>query len=224
MSTRAKKKIAAKKTPGAANLANGAANAPLPPVKKMNAAQKIAAMESVLLSHEKQFGILADEIDRMRGLVESLAKRLNASIKATDSDDSVKQIIFEENAKELKGKVDFLEKQGVLVRNNKAMIGEKTFVVGTEHDDEGVETNPRLQFAVGSLDEKLKISMLGHRLGDESKSKEKVADGGFFIKITEVYDIVDPKIEKKFEEEEAPDKIEKKVEEPKAAGSETKTQ
>jgi hypothetical protein len=187
--TATKKKASAKKT-----------TAP----KKATSTQKLAALEDKAMAHERNFLVLADEIDQLKVLIQGLNKRLNAAIKAGETEDglsnqSVQDIIIEENEKELKGKVDFLVEQGLLKKLGKKEVADiKSFIVGKEVDSEsGKVVNPRAQFSVGSLSPDLQEKVIGLKLGDSTSFREEDPD---FV-VTELYSIVDPEINKEFEEE-----------------------
>lgn len=160
---------------------------------KMNAAQRLEALENIIANLgsklETQFQVVADEINRLNELNVALAKRLNAIIKAGDEGDingkSVKGIIIDEAAKELKSKVDMLIEQGILVLNNDKAIDENTFVVGRELNTEGEEINPRTQFLVGSLQEAGRNLVIGKKAGDSIKDEERQQT----LIITETYDV-----------------------------------
>jgi len=169
--------------------------------KKLTAAQRLEVLENLILQQDRKFDILADELDKNRGLVSSLAKRLNAAIDAGEegslNNDTVNKMIINGNVSELKSKIDSLIDAGVLVLDKDLEVGEKTFVVGQEIDEDGTLINPRVQFAVGSLDPDFKKKILGKKTGDLLKPEE---ESTLSLEITEVYAIVTPEIEKKFEE------------------------
>ena len=179
--------------------AKAAPAAPKPPAP-MTAAQKLEALENMFMSQNNQIEILADEIDRLRNQLVAVNKRLNSTIQAAEqggiSGDNVNKIILGENMKELEAKINFLKEQGVLVKNDEAEISDKSFVVGREIDTEGNVTNPRVQFSVGSVDPDVKKQIYGKKLGDVVAYSESQDS----LEITEVYDIVDPKIKKNFEQ------------------------
>lgn len=154
--------------------------------KKMNATQKLLALEELVASLNGKIDVMADEIEKLSTFIKSITKRLNASIKVADSDNDVKKIIIKENIKELEGKVTFLEQQGVLIKNDEALITDPTFVVAREVDDDGNEVNPRVQFAVGSLDPSYKKNLIGKKLGDLVKPEGDT----FTLEIMEIYNIV----------------------------------
>lgn len=162
---------------------------------KLNASQKLAVLENMVLAYDNKFNQLADEIDSLRNSITGLSKRLSASIRATETVDSVNKIVLDENIKELEGKVQFLIQQGILKLSNETTIVDKTFVVGREIDDQSNVINPRIQFAVGSLDQELKDKLIGHKFGDVIK----VTEDGLALEVTEVYEIIDPTIKKDFE-------------------------
>lgn len=168
------------------------------PVKR-NASQTIAALENAFMSQNQQIQILADEIDRLRNLITSLNKRVNASIKAAEegslNGDSVNKIIINENMKELEGKVSYLVEQGILKKNDQAEISDKTFIVGREMDAEGNVVNPRIQFSVGSIDQSVKEKFLAKKMGDVVKYDDEKSS----IEITEVYEINQPAVKNDYE-------------------------
>lgn len=170
-----------------------AGSAAQPP--KQNAAQKLEALENAFMQQNAQIEILAEEIDRLRELVVALNKRLNASIQATDTGTSVNQIIMDENQKELKAKIDFLVEQGVLQRDDNQQIDEQTFVVGRELDQEANVINPRVQFAVNTVDNSLKSALMGKKAGDVVAYDEKEPS----LEVTEVYKITPPAKNKNYE-------------------------
>lgn len=165
---------------------------------KLNASQKLEALEQMIITQEARILTLADEIDKNRILISSLNKRLNASIRAAESgglnNESVNKLIVEDNVRELEGKVKFLVDQGALKLENESEIDEKSFVVGRGVDDEGNVVNPRLQFAVNSLDESVKTPLMGRKAGEVIQYSEEEPK----IEITEIYKIQN--IVKKFEQ------------------------
>ena len=173
--------------------------------KKLTAAQRLEALENIYLQQNKKFEILADEIDQMRSLLASLAKRLNAAITAGEngeiSNDSVNKLIIDSNVKDLEGKVEQLVTSGILKKDDSLEISDKTFVVGREVDEDGTVVNPRVQFAVGSLPQDFKGKLLTKKVGDLIKPEEDLT---LSLEITEVYGIVTQETEKKFEEGSAP--------------------
>jgi hypothetical protein len=175
--------------------AEGTAAAPA----KRNAAQTIEALENAFMAQNQQIEILADEIDKLRQMLVSLNKRVNASIQAAEegelTGDSVNKIIMNDNMKELEGKIKFLVDQGVLKKNDTMEITDKTFVVGREIDAQGNVVNPRVQFAVGSIDKAVQEKLLNKKMGDMvSYSKDEPS-----LEITEVYEIHQPSVQKNFE-------------------------
>lgn len=171
--------------------------------KKRNAAQTIEALENMLLGQNQQIEVLAEEIDKLRQMLIALNKRVNASIQAAEegglNGESVNKIIMNENIKELESKVQFLVDQGVLKKNDGAEITDKTFVVGRELDAKGAVVNPRVQFAVGSIDNVVKEKLLLKKTGDVVSYNENEPS----LEITEVYEINQPNVQRNFEPSQA---------------------
>jgi hypothetical protein len=166
---------------------------------KRNAAQTIEALENALMGQNQQINILADEIDKLRGMLVSLNKRVNASIQAAEdgslTGDSVNKIIMNDNVKELESKIKFLVDQGVLKKNDTMEITDKAFVVGREVDSSGNVVNPRVQFAVGSIDKAVQEKLLTKKMGDMVSYSETEPS----LEITEVYEIHQPTVQQNFE-------------------------
>lgn len=182
---------------------------------KLNAAQKIEALENRVIDLQAQIDellnavndkvtILADEIDKTRQISVALNKRLNASIKAAEegglNGDSVNKIILDENQKELAGRIQYLLDMGALVGDNEGSVNEKSFLVGRTLDTEGNVINPRVQFAVATVDPELSKALIDKKLGDVVAYSEDEDP----FEITEMYLIADPKKKEKYEENQQP--------------------
>jgi len=176
-----------------------AAKVEAPAPAKQNAVQKMSALENAFMQQNQQINVLADEIDRLRQLLTAVNKRLNASIQASEEGGltgaSVNKIIMNENMKELEGKISYLVEQGVLTLNNEAEISDKTFVVGREIDSEGNVVNPRVQFAVGSVDKTLQEKLVSKKAG--AIISHDAAEPS--LEIMEVYEITPPNKKQNFE-------------------------
>lgn len=168
---------------------------------KANASQKLQALEDKVSLYDRNFDFLAEELDNLRNLVTGLAKRVNATITAGEKGEinpqSVNDIIIQENEKELKSKVDFLIQQGVIKLNNELEINDNTFIVGREITEEGIESNPRVQFAVSSISDEVKSKILGKKAGDSIS----LSEGNPNLEILEVYELVPAEAFKNFSEE-----------------------
>lgn len=175
---------------------------PVPP-PPMTAAQKLEALENSFMVQNQQIEILAEEIDSLRKILVNVNKRLSASIQAAEegglNNASVSKIIMNEGIRELEERVSFLVQQGVLVRNDVAEVSDKNFVVGREIDTEGNVTNPRVQFSVQSVDPELRTQLQGKKNGSVVAYSETEDS----MEITEIYDIVTPKVKKNFEQQPA---------------------
>ncbi|HLD91639.1 MAG TPA: hypothetical protein VI911_11630 [Patescibacteria group bacterium] len=169
--------------------------------KSLNASQKLIALEGLTTGLQQQIQILAEEIDKIGQVVQLLARRLNASNQiANISSDSVTQVIVDENAKSLESKVQMLIDKGIAKRSSDGLIkDEQCFVVGREIDKDGNVIAPRIQFAVASLVADLKPKFIGQKEGSLFKNDDSESS----IEIMEVYDIIPPKKEIKFDKDPA---------------------
>ena len=168
--------------------------------KKLTATQRIEGLENAIGAMMRSNQIFADEIDGLRQVVSSLARRLNATIKSGEqgnlSSQAINDIITQENVAELKGKVDFLIEQGVLESSENGEVDEKAFVVGRELDEDSNVVNPRIQFAISSLLPEMKELFLGKKVGDVVKNEK---GDGLLMEIVEVFNIPQ-KVEKNLQE------------------------
>ena len=162
------------------------------PQQKLTAAQRIEALEGMNMAANQNIRVLAGEIDNLRQTMGALARRLNAAIKVGEngslSNDAVNGLLVEENTQELKGKVDYLVGQGVLKQSEKGTVGEKSFVVGRELDEDRNVINPRIQFALASLIPEVKDLLMGKKAGDVIKNE---SGDGLLMEVVEIFDIVD---------------------------------
>lgn len=165
----------------------------------MNASQKLEALENKIAGLEekldKTIELLFERLNALADTDVTLAKRINAIIKAGDSggvsSESVKDAVVNDAAKELKAKVAMLVDNSILTLDNSLEIGDRTFVVGRELSSEGEEINPRIQFAVSSLNEEAKKAVSGKKAGEFIKDEAT----GTSLEILEVYIINEPKVE-----------------------------
>jgi hypothetical protein len=160
---------------------------------KLTASQKLEMLENVAQNQSRQIEIMAEEIDRLSNVMTALAKRINAVVRSGDegqqiSSQQVNKLLVSDAAKELDGKVRFLIEQGVLVLDNENAVGSNSFVVGREVNSEKQEVNPRVQFAVASLQKEGQDLYIGKKAGDLV-----TGDGDeISVEIQQVYSIVEP--------------------------------
>lgn len=175
------------------------------PESKLNASQKLEALESKITDMESKLDraiqLLLERVNSLADTDVALAKRINAIVKAGDeggvTTDSVKTAVVNQAATELKARVQMLIDNGLLTLDNESPITSESFVVGRELSSEGEEINPRIQFAVKSLQQEVQDTLIGKKAG-ESISDEKSQTS---MEITEVYTINQPQVEASEEQE-----------------------
>ena len=175
------------------------------PESKLNASQKLEALETKITDLESKLDraiqLLLERVNSLADTDVALAKRINAIVKAGDeggvTTDSVKTAVVNQAATELKARVQMLIDNGLLTLDNESPITSESFVVGRELSSEGEEINPRIQFAVKSLQQEVQDSLIGKKAG-ESISDEKSQTS---MEITEVYTINQPQVEASEEQE-----------------------
>lgn len=172
---------------------------------KLNASQKLEALENKITDMESKLDraiqLLLERVNSLADTDVALAKRINAIVKAGDeggvTTDSVKTAVVNQAATELRARVQMLIDNGLLTLDNESPITTESFVVGRELSSEGEEINPRIQFAIKSLQQEVQDTLIGKKAG-ESIPDEKSQTS---MEITEVYTINQPKVEASEEQE-----------------------
>lgn len=167
--------------------------------KKPTASSRLNAMEEILMEMNNKIIALAgiiddnkagslDLFDKLDQKVISIAKRVNATVSATDSAASVEKIIQQNTVKELEDLVKTLLENKVIINDGEGSVVEQSFVIGRHITSEGDEITPRLQFYVGSLAEEEKLKFIGKKVGDLVLSD----DDSVSIEITELFLVKNP--------------------------------
>lgn len=170
---------------------NGAAAKPLPP---KSAGQRLDELEKALMSLFSNLEGLAREQKTIREAVMLLGNKVDALAKANirgeaPTDETLSQIMIDNNVQELKAKVEGLVKAQVLVSTD--IIGATSFVVGREIAADSDKTiNPRLQFSLTALTKEVGEKLLGRLVGDIITIQE----GQVRFEVLEVYNIQAPPV------------------------------
>ena len=164
------------------------------PSDNRTAVQRLTDLENAIMSLFNVNDNLARDVMALRDSVKMLDNKLNSVVKASRAgepltDEVLRRIMIESNAEELAQRVAIMEAQGLLKKEEK--VGQNSFVVGMELNEDGSVGNPRLQFALKALSPDLQAKLLGAKPGDLVHIK----DGTFEFKVLESYEIVPPKDE-----------------------------
>jgi len=137
-------------------------------VKKITATKRLEALEEAVLGFQQRFLILADEIDKLSAGLMATTKTIDGLLEATKTREAVNDIIVNENIKEMEQKVKLFQEQGILIKEEgeDAEVGERSYIVGRELDQEGNVLNPRIHFAYPSLTEEEKELFLGKKISE----------------------------------------------------------
>lgn len=143
------------------------------------ATQRIDDLERGLMSMFQSGDSMARDLMIAKDALKLLNNKLNAVTKAVNegtlpTEDVIAKHMIDANIEELKEKVTNLVNQGILKATEETE--DRAFVVGREIDENGKVVNPRLQFALGSLNEgvreKIKLAKIGEPLTlEEGKLK-----------------------------------------------------
>lgn len=168
--------------------------------KKLNASQRLETLEVNMQEVSMFLNNLARDNQILREAVKLLGNKADAIQKSAGiTDDQVAALMIENNANELKEKVDGFLTQGVL--KSSETVDQQSFLVGKEVDDEGKVVNKRIQFAVGALQPELQSKLIGAKAGDLVQFTE----GTLKLEISEIYAIVTPEQPKEDAPEAAPE-------------------
>jgi hypothetical protein len=151
-------------------------------------------LERALMSLFQNMENLGRETNAIRDAVRLLGNKVDALAKANirgeqPTDETLSQIMIDNNVEELKGKVDGLVKAQVLVSTD--IVSETSFIVGRElAADSDKVINPRLQFSLTSLAKEVGDKIKGRLIGDIIT----VQEGQARFEILEVYNIQTPPV------------------------------
>jgi hypothetical protein len=185
----------AKEAPKAASVTpigakpNGAAAKPAPP---KTAGQRLDDLERAMMSLFQNMDNLGRETGTIKEALRLLGNKVDALAKANlrgeaPTDETLSQIMIDNNVEELKGKVEGLVKAQVLVATD--IVGDTSFIVGREiAADSDKVINPRLQFSLTALAKEVGDKIRGHLVGDIITIQE----GQVRFEVLEVYNIQTP--------------------------------
>lgn len=155
------------------------------------AGQRIEDLENAVMGAFNTMDHMARDIMLHKDTIKLLSKKLNAVVEAVSNgeqptDEVLNRIMTKNNVEELAHKVAELVAQGRL--HPEEVSTENSFVVGEEFDENGVVANPRLQFAVSSLQDPLKGKIIGLKAGEAVSPEE----GKLSFRLLETYRIGAP--------------------------------
>lgn len=161
------------------------------PQDKRTASQRIDDIERGLGALYQTADNMARDMQTIKEAIKLLGNKLDSVVKASNngevlSDEVIARIMVENNVEELKGKVQKLVNDGILVAAEE--VGPNSFVVGRELNDAGEVQNPRMQFVVSALNPEVKDKFPGTKVGQTLELQE----GKWKFEIQESYNIVTP--------------------------------
>lgn len=162
------------------------------PADTRSASQKINDLENALMSLYQTADNMARDLMGIKEVLKLINNKLESVIKASAggepiNDEVIKRIMVQNNCEELANKVKVMVVQGILIPTDQ--IAADSFLVGSEINDSGEVTNPRLQFALYAVRPEQQEKLKGLRVGDTVVMQE----GSPKYRIDEVYQIQAPK-------------------------------
>lgn len=152
---------------------------PTPPEQKRTASQRLADVEQGLMqvfslqeNFVRDLSLIREALKLLDNKVSSI---IQASVKGEDiSDDTIDRIMLENNCDALAQKIKKLVDQNVLIAETQ--VSENSFVVGKETDKDGKVLNPRVQFALKSLQSTdFQAKLVGVKVGEAINLEDGVA-------------------------------------------------
>lgn len=155
---------------------------------KRTASEKIRDLEQNAGAISQVLDNLARDINRLKDIVKLLDSKVTSIVKASEngdgvSDATISKIMQDSIVQELKDKVTAMKNQGIISKCE--VVEDSSFIVCTEVDLNGNETNPRIQFVVAALVPELRTKIVGAKVGDTVILQEGVSG----LKVQEVYSV-----------------------------------
>lgn len=163
-----------------------------PQQPQRTASQRIDDLERGVMAMYQAADNIARDVMTLKEAIKLLGNKLDAVVKAANrgapmTDETISQIMVENNVAELKSKVTGLVEQGILAPTED--VGLESFVVGREVDAAGEVVNPRMQFVVSALQKPLQEKLNGAKVGQLIEFQE----GKLKFEVQEAYSIQSPK-------------------------------
>lgn len=157
-------------------------------VDTRSASQKITDLENAVMSLYHTINTLSKDFVTMKDALKLMDNKTNSIVELLSrgekvSGETLNAEMIKNNCVDLKARVDAMLASGKLT--NQGQIGDDSFVVASEHEDDGTEVNPRVQFAFYVLTPEIKEKIRGAKAGDVLLLQE----GKARLKILEVYQI-----------------------------------
>jgi vacuolar-type H+-ATPase subunit I/STV1 len=164
---------------------------------KLKPSEKLSVLEQQSLSTARRVGEmemiifnLARENDILREAVQLLDEKLNSTIELIAEGKALTNENINEKAVELKEKL-LKQKVDESLANGRIelteVVGDNSFVVARELDDNGQVINPRIQFLTAKLVPELKDKIVGKQTGELVKTEE----GKLSLELMEIYNFVE---------------------------------
>jgi hypothetical protein len=151
--------------------------------QSMGTARRVGEMEMIVFN-------LSRENEILREALQLLDEKLNSTIELIAegrplTNESINEKAVEMKERMLKQKVDESLANGRIQITES--VGDNSFVVGRELDDDGKVVNPRIQFLTAKLPTELKDKFTGKQTGELIKTEE----GKLAIEIMEIYNFTE---------------------------------
>lgn len=165
---------------------------PQKPNQNRSAAQKIADLENAVMALYGVADSLAKENATIKTALKLLDNKVSAVIKASNrnlplNDETLEQLMVENNCEELAGRVKKMLDDGVIIPEDS--VSPHSFLVVSEFDETDKVLSPRIQFTLKTVKEEYQTALVGTKVGDTVLLEE----GKLKVKVLESYKINAPR-------------------------------
>jgi hypothetical protein len=162
------------------------------PADTRSASQKIADLENAMISLYQTCDNMARDLTMLKEALELLGNKVSSMCQAQQSgeafsDEIISRIMVQNNVNKLADAVTRMIAQGFIAPSE--AVTDNSFIAGQELNDAGEVVQQRRQLAIQVLPEELKAKFRGAKAGDLLNLRE----GSLKFKVTEVYEIQQPK-------------------------------
>lgn len=163
--------------------------------KQLSASERLKGLEASVNLLDQTIGNVTQSLVMTNQKVSDLDDIVEAMVRLSErgqpiSKEAINSIRVEINVERLEARLSVLVEQGILAPTES--ITAESFVVGREtNKDTGEVKNPRMQFAVGVMNEKAVGMLLGKKAGDQVQLEES---NPVVLEIERIYGISTPKL------------------------------
>lgn len=138
-------------------------------VDNRTAAQRLADLETAVAQLYRTADYMTRDLSLLKNAAKLLNNKVSAIVEASASEEGVTdavidRIMIDNNVKDLANRVTNMIVNGIVSKEDE--VSDNAFLVGSETDENGKLTNPRIQFSLSQVSPEVKAKLLGKKAGD----------------------------------------------------------